>query len=153
MHASAWKPPAGVMSQEQIRWWLNDLRRRGWGMRVLGRTMGLANEAAVWRKANGKEWIYPTEQIRMSRQLKRIISGELVCKVGRAGRPDRHGNGPGKAVIAAHPVPLTPPYKPVLDVDALFRHGAVRLKQVPAYEPPELRLPDFEALRRVIDGS
>jgi hypothetical protein len=38
-----------------------------------------------------------------------------------------------------------------LDVDLLFRRGAVRFKLVPAYQPPELRLPDFEALRKVID--
>jgi hypothetical protein len=93
------------MSQQEIRWWLTELRRRyGWGTRVLGRTLGLANEAAVERKANGKEWIYPCEQIRMSYALKRIISGELVCIDGKPGR----GNA-GKAVIADHPVPLHQP--------------------------------------------
>jgi hypothetical protein len=142
------------MSQQEICWWLKELRRRyGWGTRVLGRTLGLSNEAAVERKANGKEWIYPTEQIRMSRQIKRILSGELVCKPGRAGRPDRYGNGPGKAVIAAHPVPLVPPNKMVLDVEHLLRHGIGRLKLVPAYEPPLPLLPNFEVLRGMLSDG
>jgi hypothetical protein len=141
------------MSQQEIRWWLTELRRRGWGTRVLGRTVGLRNPHCVMAKADGRQWIYPREQIRMSRQIKRILSGELVCKPGRAGRPDRHGDGPGKAVLAEHPVPLVPPNKRVLDVDLLFRRGAVRFKLVPAYEPPALKVPDFEALRRKLrDG-
>ena len=139
------------MSQQEIRWWLTELRRRGWGTRVLGRTMGLRNPQCVMAKADGRQWIYPREQIRMSRQIKRILSGELVCKPGRAGRPDRYGNGPGKALIAAHPVPLVPPNKMVLDVEHLLRHGIGRFKLVPAYEPPALRVPDFEALRKVLD--
>jgi hypothetical protein len=51
-----------------------------------------------------------------------------------------------EAVIAAHPVPLVPPSKMVLDVEHLLRHGIGRFKLVPAYEPPELKLPDFQAL-------
>jgi hypothetical protein len=41
-----------------------------------------AKPSNIWRKAKGKEWIYPTEQVRMSRQIKRILSGELVCVPG-----------------------------------------------------------------------
>ena len=148
-----WKPPPGMLSEQEIRWWLLELRRRGWPTRLLGRTMGLRNPQCVMAKADGRQWIYPAEQVRMSRQIKRIISGELVCKPGRAGRPDRHGNGRGKALLAAHPVPLTSPLKMVLDTDALFKGRPVRFKQVPAYEPPMALLPDFEALRRKLrDG-
>jgi hypothetical protein len=138
------------MTCEQIRWWLTELRRLGWGMKVLGRTMGLAKPSNIWRKANGKERIYPTEQVRMSRQIKRILSGELVCVPGKAGRVKGGGYQPGKAVLAAHPVPLVPPTK-VLDVEHLLKRGVGRLKVVPAYEPPALKLPDFEALRKVLD--
>jgi hypothetical protein len=43
-----WRPPPDVMSKDEIRWWLTELlRRRGWGTRVLRRTMGLANPAHV----------------------------------------------------------------------------------------------------------
>jgi len=34
----------------------------------------------------------------------------------------------------------------VLDVKHLFKRGAVRLKQMPVYEPPPPRLPDFKTL-------
>jgi len=88
----------------------------------------------------------------MSHQIKRILSGELVCIPGKPGRVKGGGYQAGKAVLAEHPVPLVPPLKRVLDVDLLYKRGVVRFKQVPAYEPPELRLPDFEALRKVIDG-
>jgi hypothetical protein len=110
--------------------------------------MGLPNPAHVWGKASGKQWIYPTEQIRMSRQLKRIISGELVLVPGKPGGAYQRG----KAVLTAHPVPLTSPTRMVFDVEHLLRHGVERFKQVPAYEPPALRLPDFAALRKVLDG-
>jgi hypothetical protein len=81
------------MSQQEICWWLRELRRRyGWGTRVLGRTLGLSNEAAVERKANGKEWIYPCEQIRMSYVLRRIISGELVCINGKPAMGELSGS-------------------------------------------------------------
>jgi hypothetical protein len=119
-------------------------------MKVLGRTMGLANPSNIWRKADGREWIYPTEQVRMSHQIKRILSGELVCVPGKAGRVKGGGYKPGEAVLTTHPVPLVPPNKLVLDVEHLFKRGVGRLKVVPAYEPPTLKLPDFEALRKVL---
>jgi hypothetical protein len=139
------------MSVEEIQWWIRELlRRRGWGMRVLGRTLGLANPCNISRKSDGREWIYPTEQVRMSRQIKRILSGELVCVPGKAGRVKGGGYKAGKAVVAVHPVPLVPPYKQVLDVDHLLKRGVGRLKLVPAYTEPALKLPDFEALRKAL---
>jgi hypothetical protein len=121
-------------------------------MKLLGRTMGLANPSNIWRKADGREWIYPSEQIRMSRQIKRILSGELVCVPGKPGRVKGGGYAAGKAVLTTHPVPLVPPTKLVLDVEHLLKRGVARLKVVPAYEPPALRVPDFEALREALDG-
>ena len=57
-----WKPPLGLLSQQEIRWWLTELpRRHGWGTRVLGRAPGLANETAVERKANCKRGSRPNE--------------------------------------------------------------------------------------------
>ena len=124
----------GVLSQQEIRWWLCELRRRGWGTRVLGRTMGLRNPQCVMAKADGRQWIYRSEQIRMSRQLKLILSGELVCIPGRPGRGHE-----GKAAIADHPVPLNPGMRFSYDV----RLG--RLKLIPR-EPPAPCLPSFRIL-------
>jgi hypothetical protein len=123
------------MSVEEIRWWLKELlERHGWGTRVLGRTLGLSNEAHVGGKASGKQWIYRGEQIRMSHQLKRIISGELVCINGKPGR----GNA-GKAVIADYPQPLRP-----------CLHWRIDLKRGTAYlepqEPPKPALPNFRSM-------
>jgi hypothetical protein len=77
------------MSVDEIRWWLTELGRRGWGTRVWGRTMGLRTPQCVMAKADGRKWIYPREQIRMSHQLRRIISGEFVCINGKPGRDKR----------------------------------------------------------------
>jgi len=49
-------------------------------------------------------------------------------------------------VLATHPVPLVSPVTQVLDVDQLLKRGTVRLKHMPTYEPPPLRLPNFKAL-------
>jgi hypothetical protein len=122
------------MSVEEIRWWLLELlRRRGWGTRVLGRTMGLRNPQCVMAKADGRQWIYRGEQIRMSHQLRRIISGEFVCINGKPGR----GNA-GMAVIADHPQPLRLPIQ-----------WHINLKRKDPFEwraqepPPPPMLPNF----------
>jgi hypothetical protein len=47
-------------------------------------------------------------------------------------------------------VPLVPPTKLVLDVEHLLKRGVGRLKLVPAYPEPALRLPDFEVLRKAL---
>jgi hypothetical protein len=58
----------------------------------------------------------------MSRQIKRILSGELVYIPGEGGAKGRTCRA-GKAVFAAYPVPFTPPNKMVLDVELLLQHG------------------------------
>jgi hypothetical protein len=96
--------------------------------------MGLRNPQCVMAKADGRQWVYPREQIRMSHQLRRIISGEFVCINGKPGR----GNA-GKAVIADHPQPLRPGL-----------HWHVDLKRGTAYlepeGPPLPMLPNFRTL-------
>jgi hypothetical protein len=73
----------------------------------------------------------------MPRQPKRIISGKLLNIPGKAGSAHKRR----KAVLAEHPVPLTSPNLWAYDLKLR------RWKLVPAHEPPELKLPDFEALK------
>jgi len=56
------------MLKREVCWWLSELRRRGWGTRVLGRAMRRGNPAHDLGKASGKQRIPPTKtkQIRMS---------------------------------------------------------------------------------------
>jgi hypothetical protein len=123
------------MSVEEIRWWLKELlRRHGWGTRVLGRTMGLRNPQCVMAKADGRQWIYPREQVRMSYVLKRIISGELICIPGRGHK--------GKAVIADNPVRLRMPLRMKFDV----RTGRV------GFVPLELPAPTLPSFRTLLEN-
>jgi len=123
------------MSVEEIRWWLTELLDRGWGRNALARTLGLTQERTLRAKASGKVWIYRTEQIRMSYQLRRIISGELVCINGAPGR----GHA-GKAVIADHPQPLRLPIQWRIN---LTRKDPFEWR---AREPPPPALPNFRTL-------
>lgn len=126
--------PVGVMSCDEIRYWLNELMRRGWGHKHLARLLGRERPERnpIKRKANGKEWIYWGEQVRYSRQIKRILSGELI-QVGQKKRFD--SKDPYRAVLAKNPVPLVPPSRWVYDG---------RLRLVPwGFEPP---LPSFQTL-------
>lgn len=135
-----------------------ELKRRGWTRGVMQRTLGMPH--ADWRKANGKEWIYPTEQVRYSRQLRKIISGELVLRQrtrkvkthgknlrgvkkqgGEAGEGITLGGVPvWDAVIADKPEPLRMPMKMSFDI----RTGKVGMK--PQYLPPENPLPNFKTV-------
>lgn len=119
------------MGTDEIRYWLTALRRdHGWEMNNLGRTMGLRGDGHGWvRKAKGKEWIYLGEQRRMSRQIERILSGELIQT------PSRGRGRPGKTLIAEHPVPLTQANHWVYD----RRIGRLRLE--PRERPEPLRVP------------
>lgn len=115
-----------------------ELVRRGWNRGEMQRALGMRK--GNYRKMLGKEWIYPTEQIRFSRQLRRIISGELVLQE----RVPRQINGNGKpvrdVVLATEPEPLVPPMKKVYSLKV------GRLVDVPAYTPPENPLPNFKAI-------
>ena len=121
------------MTCDEIRFWLTELRRRGWPMAALGRALG-ANVRSIWRKARGREWIYPTEQIRWSHVLNRIISGELVWM------QDRGGHHKKNVVIAEHRQPLRSPTRIVFD----FSSGRCRVTTTA--EPPHNRLPNFQQL-------
>lgn len=122
------------MGPDEIRFWLTALRKEhGWGTHVLGRTLGFQREAsAVTRKADGREWIYISEQRRASRQIERILSGELVCDLNY--KPGRNGF-PQKAIVAAHPVPLVPAKHWIYDLKV------GRLRLVPRERPEPLRVP------------
>jgi len=127
------------MSVEEIKWWLTQLLDvHGWGSHCLRRTLGLSDKGScniVRHKADGRSWIYLTEQIRMSHQLRRIISGELVQQ-----RLRRNGSGwIARAVIADHPQPLRAPLHWSFD----FRRGTVAMK---ASEPPQPMLPNFRTM-------
>jgi hypothetical protein len=90
------------MSQEEIRWWLTELlQRRDWSEVVLRRTLAIRNYLPA--KVSGQSFIWPTEQIRMSAMLDRIISGELVCRRGKRFKVR------GEAVLADDPKPLRQP--------------------------------------------
>jgi hypothetical protein len=87
------RAPPGVMTCEEIRYWIRELRfNRGWRPVALSNTLGAYDSSTLMGKLKGK-WIYPGEHIRFSRQLDRIISGELV--------PDGV-----RARVAEHPKPL-----------------------------------------------
>lgn len=142
LHGPRWKPPPGCMSCAEIRWWMLELQRRGWNRGEMQRTLGMPNHD--WRKALGKEWIYPTEQMRYSRQLRKIMSGELVLR-GRLsvrGVPvmNRYGTRVRDAVLADEPVPLQMPMKMAFDM----KTGRIGL--LPKYLPPENPLPSFRTL-------
>lgn len=132
----AYHAPPGTMSCDEIRWWLAELRRRGWGTKVMGRTLGMKACHTVWQLLTPKRWIYPTEQIRFSEVLKRIIAGELVCVPGRGGGGPKAKNN---AVVAEHPVPLAMPNRYTVDL----KTG--RLTITPS-RPPDWRLPTFQTL-------
>ena len=107
-----------VMSCDEIRYWINALTsEHGWGSHCLTRTLGLHNPGSMMSKLK-RSWIFPSEQIRLSRQLKRIISGELICvsanNRGKASRLD--------AVVADNPVPLQRPARLAYD----FSTGRLR---------------------------
>lgn len=121
------------MGPDEIRFWLTALRtEHGWTAQALGRTLGFRKlDSAVKRKADGREWLYPSEQCRASRQIERILSGELLCVRGKRGG----GGFMSGAMIAAHPVPLVPPKHWIYDLKAR------RLRLVPREWPTPLRVP------------
>lgn len=129
-------PPAGVMTPEEIRYWLKELLRRGWTAICLQRTLGA--KRGIKQKMSGDAWIYPTEQVRFSKQLQRIISGELVQQAVDPNAPPCSHKSKRNAVLAEHPVPLSGPMTMVYD----FRAGRLALRST----EPERKLPSFKSL-------
>jgi hypothetical protein len=102
------RSPKGVMSCDEIRYWLRELTaNHGWTFRALARLFGRMrrngqpNDGAVRSKLN-HSWIYPGDQVVYSRQIDRILSGELVRRRSHA-------------VVADHPVPIHRPARMVYD--------------------------------------
>ena len=141
-----WTPPPGAMSCQEIQFWMQELRRRGWNRGCTARALGMSHHN--WCKAYGREWIYPREQLRFSRQLRKIISGEVVMKVRlkKDGKPHRNGgSGRGRGyvqdpVLADTPEPLHMPMKLTFDMKA------GRLRMQPLREIPENPLPSFKSI-------
>jgi len=139
------RPPPDMMTLGEIKWWILELRRRGWRQNSLGRVLGFSNPRSIMRKASGKEWFRGGEQRRASRQLRRIVAGELIQREGRkCGRPDLGGRI-AYAVIATHPVPLTAPLK--LKFDFNWKRGGVHLVPDPeCMMLPASKVRSFRAL-------
>jgi hypothetical protein len=110
------RSPLPVMSADEIRHWIKELRGTyGWGRKCLVRTLGAYDDRTLYGKLKGK-WFYRGERKRFSRQIDRILSGELIC-MKRGQRYD--------AVLADHPVPLRVPARMKFDF-ATGRVGWVR---------------------------
>jgi hypothetical protein len=95
------RSPAGVMSCDEIRHWVHTLlTEHGWNTLCLARTVGMQGKWASQslKSKLRRSWIYPAEQVRMSRALDRIITGELVQEQLR---PHKY-----RAVLADRPAPL-----------------------------------------------
>jgi hypothetical protein len=94
------RAPQDVMSVGEILQWLKLLHEQhGWPWETLGRTLGIGEGKHVTSKIRGNSWIGEGEQRRMSRQLSRIISGELVLTA-----PNKYGRR--DAVIGDNPQPI-----------------------------------------------
>jgi hypothetical protein len=94
------RAPQDVMSVGEILQWLTLLHEQhGWPWETLGRTLGIGEGKHVRSKIRGNSWIGALEQRRMSRQLCRIISGELVLIA-----PNKYGRR--DAVIADNLRPI-----------------------------------------------
>lgn len=136
------------MSCQEIQFWMQELRRRGWNRGCTARALGMSHHN--WCKAYGREWIYPREQLRFSRQLRKIISGEITMRVRLKKDGTPHGKYKGKwgtshgfvqdPVIADNPQPLR---NAVMRFD--MKSGRVDVRSQ-ALEPPENMLPSFKTI-------
>lgn len=96
----SYRLPESILSADQIRSWLKVLHEQfGWPWETLARTLGIGEGKHAASKVRGNSWIYRGEQVRMSRQLAKIIGGQLVL-----GPPNSRGRR--DAVIADHPRPI-----------------------------------------------
>jgi hypothetical protein len=120
-----------VMSIGEILQWLTLLHERhAWPWETLGRTLGIGEGKHVVSKIRGNSWIGQLEQRRMSRQLCRIISGELVLTA-----PNKYGRR--DAAIADNPQPIRNPALMAYDM----KTGRIVRRAAPLPEPT---LPSFK---------
>lgn len=130
-----WHVPPGTMSCDEIRFWLNEcVHRHHWPKVLFGRVLGFKNpeKCNINEMLTGKQWIYRTQQVRFTRALKRIISGEVVPIRGKT------RTALARAVLATDPKPLVPPNRFAYD----RRTGRLKLVSW-GFESP---LPSFQKL-------
>lgn len=109
--------PKGAMSCDEIRHWMRKLWEDpalGWADKpksCLANGLGFydvapdASLAAKFTTTRTRAWIYPSEQVRLSRQLKLLLAGAVVPKiVGRY--PHRRDLPRWAPVLADDPRPL-----------------------------------------------
>jgi hypothetical protein len=103
------------MSCDEIRYWIREIiTNPDWGWKgrgtaiatVLGIHTGRSANSHLRRKLDPDCWIYPGEQIRFTKGLRRILAGEVKVVEGRCPR--------GRArtwnvVVVDNPVPLPRP--------------------------------------------
>jgi hypothetical protein len=133
------RAPQNVLSVGEIRGWLALLHKQfGWPWETLARTLGIGEGKHVTSKVRGNSWFVGGEQARCSRQLLRIISGELVLS-----QPNKFGRR--DAVIADYPVPIRNPSRMAYDM----KTGRLMLSSIPLPQPT---LPSFtSALAKFLD--
>ncbi len=84
-HPLRTSPPDWAYSCDELRFWIKHLLKSPgtkWGPQALGLALGCGGpdpRKVVYAKIGERKrgWIYPSEQLRFSRQLPRILSGEL----------------------------------------------------------------------------
>jgi len=135
------RAPPGVFSCEEIRYWIKELTTRyEWSATALASALGFhdkwAPQSLLCKIRARPAWIYPGEQIRISRGLERVLSGELVCR-----RTEIRGRRRVFAVVADHPVPLKRPPR------WRYNLAALRLERVIGLPPrPSPALPSFRSV-------
>jgi hypothetical protein len=126
------------MSCEELRYWMEQLYRNpayGWA----GHSGALANAFGIGGRTGAQSykgvfrgrWIYPGQQPRFSRQLAKILAGEIVCGKVR---------GRYNAVLADYPAPLRLPTRLRYNLDT------GRLGWAEVAVPTGPRLPSFREL-------
>lgn len=136
------RQPLDVYSCEELRFWLRKLYydpAGGWShcKAALARSLGLVTRQDLKSKLN-QSWIYPGEQIRLSRQLDLILQGYIVPQVTRVW----HGAKVYEGVYVDPPRPLFQTPK-AWRVDITSKRPALRRMTLAPRRPT---LPAFEKL-------
>jgi hypothetical protein len=133
------------MTCDEIRYWLKELHEKhGWNWACLARTLRLGEAKHARSKLRRNVRFVGGEQRRCSRQIDRILSGELVTAM----LPGKKGPPRQQAVVADHPVPIQQPARLVYDLAT----GRMHWKKPRSV--PEPVLPSFAtALRRLTHVS